>query len=352
MKSIITLPGLIDMHVHLRTPGQAEKEDFTTGTMSALAGGFTTVIDMPNNSIPIMTQELLQEKMQLASQGVVCDIGFYFGSLGENLSEFREVTRNVFGLKLYLNETTGNFLIDKRMLAEIFADWPEENGPILVHAEDDAIDAVIENVQKTRKKTHFCHISLKSDLEKIIHAKHKKLPVTCGVTPHHLFLTKKYGEELGPYARMKPFLKSDEDVQFLWNNISEIDVVESDHAPHTRAEKEGDQPPFGVPGLETTLPLLLNAVYEEKMTLSDIRRLCHDGPKKILDLPDQDSEVIVDMNVEYEIRNEDLFTKCSWTPFHRWRVRGKILEVKLNGEMVFEKGQIMTEKGSGKILHR
>ena len=119
----ITLPGLIDIHVHLRTPGQEYKEDFTTGTKAAIAGGFTTVFDMPNNKLPITTEERLDEKINLAKNNIHSDIGFYFGSLGDNLDQFEKVSNKVWGLKLYLNETTGNFLISKEKLEGIFIAW-------------------------------------------------------------------------------------------------------------------------------------------------------------------------------------------------------------------------------------
>lgn len=345
---MITLPGLIDVHVHLRTPGQSHKEDFTSGTSAALAGGFTTVIDMPNNKIPITTLELLEEKIKVASNQTVSDIGFHFGSLGDNLEEFEKVKTKVMGLKLYLNETTGNFLIDAPTLAKIFTAW--DGGPILVHAEDDAVAEVINNVQRTKKHAHFCHISLQTDLEQIMDAKRKGLPVTCGVTPHHLFLTQKDAEKLGPYGKMKPYLKSEKDVAFLWEHLSEIDVIESDHAPHTQAEKDGENPPFGVPGLETTLPLLLTAVHEGKLTMDDIVRLCHDDPKKIFDIPDQDATIEVDPDEEYTIQNNSLYTKCEWTPFAGRTVHGKVKKVILRGNVVFENGKVLAEPGSGRVI--
>ena len=112
---MIKLPGLIDIHVHLRDPGQTEKEDFFTGTTAALAGGFTTILDMPNNKVPIISLERLKEKIDIAKKKAVCDIGFYAGSLGDNLKDLMELEPYVFGLKLYLNKTTGNFLIDENI---------------------------------------------------------------------------------------------------------------------------------------------------------------------------------------------------------------------------------------------
>lgn len=348
---MITLPGLIDIHVHLRTPGQTYKEDFYSGTKAALAGGFTTIIDMPNNLISIKTRELLNEKMKMAKENVVADIGFYFGSQGENIDEFEFIKNDVFGIKLYLNETTGNFLINTQTLEKIFDAW--NGGPILVHAEDDAVSEVIKNVERTHKKTHFCHISLRTDLEQIMEAKDKGLPITCGITPHHLFLTQEDAEKLGPYGKMKPYLKSLKDVAFLWKQIDAIDVIESDHAPHTKKEKENPPaggPPFGVPGLETTLPLLLTAVHEGKLKIDDIIRLCHDNPKKIFRIPDQDSLVEVDENEKYEIKNEELFTKCAWSPFAGRKVYGRVKKVTLRKNILFEKGEILAIPGSGRVI--
>ncbi len=370
---MITLPGLIDIHVHFRTPHQEEKEDFTTGTSAALAGGFTTVLDMPNNKVPITTGQLLQEKIELAKQNIVCDVGFHFGSLGDNLEEFPKVTRQrhpelvsgsnsidsdfrqndnlVFGIKLYLNVTTGNFLIDEGKLRAIYEAWPG-NQPILLHCEGETLPMALKVIKATGQKTHICHVSGKDELSMIIQAKQEGLPITCGVTPHHLFLTEEDAKRLGPYGYMKPFLKTQEDVDFLWENLNSIDVVESDHAPHTKTEKDSDNPPFGVPGLETTLPLLLTAVSEGKLDLDDLKRLLHTNPAKIFNIPEQkDTFVEVDTTKPYTLTPKPLFTKCGWTPFEGKRVTGKVKTVYLRGEKVFEDGKILAKPGSGKIIY-
>ncbi|HLL61376.1 MAG TPA: amidohydrolase family protein, partial [Candidatus Nitrosocosmicus sp.] len=160
--AVITLPGLIDIHVHLRDPGQIHKEDFYTGTSAALAGGFTTVIDMPNNATPITTEDLLQQKMDSAAPKTVCDIGFYLGSLGDNVYEYENVKQKVFGIKLYLNPTTGNYLIDPVILDTVYKNWTSKQ-PILVHAEADVIGQVMQAVRTYKKPTHVCHVS--SELE-------------------------------------------------------------------------------------------------------------------------------------------------------------------------------------------
>lgn len=360
----IALPGLIDPHVHLRDLGQEEKEDFYTGTAAALSGGYTTVLDMPNNKTPITTAERLNEKIAIAGQKIVCDVGFYFGSQGDPLQEFAKVQDKVFGLKLYLNETTGNFLIDKVKLKSIFIAWEEatytpalhsnrlqRNPPILVHAQGRMIEGVIATVEQTRQKTHFCHISTKADLVLILRAKENRLPVTCGVTPHHLFLTEDDEKSLGSFGKMKPPLATRGDVDFLWKNLQVIDVIESDHAPHTKEEKGSNTPPYGVPGLETTLPLLLTSVSEGKLQIDDVVRLCYKNPAKIFGLPtDETTKVEVDLAASYAIDNKSLFTKCGWSPFHGWRVKGEVQRVFLRGQKIFENKQVLVNPGSGNII--
>lgn len=350
---ITRLPGLIDPHVHLRTPGQETKEDFLTGTSAALAGGFTAVIDMPNNKVPITTIEKLKEKEELAQQQIVSDIGFHFGTLGDNLSEFDRILeegRGVKGLKIYLNQTTGNFLLDKKHLAEIFERWPQEL-PILFHAEDETFDDVLEVLYMHPRKIHLCHMSTAYELKRVMEAKEKGMNVTCGVTPHHLFLSEKHFKDYGAFAMMRPPLMPQSDVDFLWEHLRSVDMIESDHAPHTLAEKESNNPPNGIPGLETTLPLLLTAVSQNAMTLNDVKRLCYEGPSNRFAISQgEDTYVEVDLDEEYVIEQANLFSKAKWTPFNGWKMKGKIKKTILHGATVFENGKIMASSGSGQIL--
>lgn len=347
---MIRLPGLIDVHVHLRDPGQTEKEDFYTGTSAALAGGFTTILDMPNNKIPVTSIKALEEKQEIASKKIVCDVGFYAGSLGDNLIELIKVESYVFGLKLYLNKTTGNFVIDENKLTKVFLEWKSIKS-ILVHAEEDVLGTIISVVKKTGKKVHICHVSNQIQLSQIIKAKKSNLPITCGVTPHHLFLTNKDAKKLGPFALMKPELGSKKDQEFLWKNLEYIDVIESDHAPHTIEEKNSEKMPFGVPGLETTLPLLLTAVSEKKLSINRLIELCFENPRKIFNIKtDEKTYVEVDEKEEYIIDNKKLFTKCGWSPFNGWKVKGKVKKVFIRGINVFENGKILVKPGFGKVI--
>lgn len=349
MSETIELPGLIDLHVHLRDPGQTYKEDFYTGTSAALAGGITTVVDMPNNLVAVTTQKLLDEKLASAKEKIVCDIGFNFGTLGDNYAEFPEVTDKVVGLKIYLNITTGKFIVDKPKLAEIYANWPSDK-PIFLHAEEDVSDLVMTTLRKYPKRTHLCHVSGQKELEFIIQAKKEGLPITCGVTPHHLFLSEEDETRMGGFAYMKPLLKSKADQKFLWDNLDAIDVFESDHAPHTKEEKEGDDAPFGVPGVETMLQLLLSAEREGRLTRAQLLEKLHETPAKILGIkPDDGTKIEVDM-IEYEIKNEELKTKCGWSPFAGRKVIGKVKKVYIRGDLAYENGQVLAEPGSGRII--
>jgi dihydroorotase len=347
--SIIKLPGLIDPHVHLRDPGQTHKEDFLSGTSAALAGGYTAVMDMPNNASPIVSAERLEEKLASARRQVVSDIGFHFGTLGDNFEEFPKVIDQVMGLKIYLNVTTGGFIIDSDKLLEIYKAWDYDK-PILLHAEEDVSGLVGKVLAETRRATHMCHVSSAKELEFVMRSKDAGLPITCGVTPHHLFLSDKDAERLGPFGHMKPYLKPKADQDFIWQHIEYVDIIESDHAPHTRAEKESSQPPFGVPGLETTLPLMLTAEAEGRLARDQLIGLLHSNPARIFNVPIEGSTYIeVDMS-EYEIKNEGLLTKAGWTPFTGRRVVGKVQKTLLRGETVFENGKILAKPGSGRIL--
>jgi len=347
---MIKLPGLIDVHVHLRDPGQTDKEDFFTGTSAALAGGFTTILDMPNNKAPITSIKSLKEKQKIASEKIVCDIGFYFGSLGDNFEDFERVKNRAFGLKIYLNQTTGNYIVNEKVFKKICEVWPKGK-PILLHAEANVIEQMIEIAGQAGQRIHICHISSETEFKTIINAKKKGYLVTCGVTPHHLFLTTSYEKKLGPFGTMKPSLKSNKDVDFIWNNLNYVDVIESDHAPHTIKEKTSKKVLFGVPGLETTLSLLLTAISKQKLTLKKLIELCFDNPKKIFNInTDKNTFIEIDEKEEYIIDNKKLFTKCGWSPFNGWKVVGKVKRVTIRGEKVFENGKILVKPGFGRLI--
>ena len=353
MAKIVRLPGLVDIHVHFRDPGETHKEDFYTGTLSALANGVTTVFDMPNNLTPVFTEEVLQNKITIARQKAVCDWGLYFGSTGDNLAEFAKVADKVVGLKVYLSLTTGKYVVgDEDKIKAIFASWPKEK-VIVFHAEGDRVDLVIKYTEKFGNKVHITHVSTEADLEKIIAAKKNKLSITCDVTPHHLFLTEGdcpcNGETVPNLYFVKPPLASQKDQDFLWQNLTFIDCLSPDRAPHLRKKKQSPRPPAGLPGLDTLLPLMMTAVSQGRLSLNQLIQLTSVSPAKIFSLSQNDSTFVeVDPEEEYQIDNHKLLTKCGWSPFDDWLVKGKVKRVYLRGRKVFEKGQLLVDSGYGK----
>lgn len=367
MSNIIRLPGLIDIHVHLRDPGQTHKEDFYTGTSAALAGGVTVVFDMPNNLEPVFTYEKLLEKMKTASQKAVCDWGLYFGTDGRNTDQFERVQQLVVGLKIYLNLTTGKYVVeDERLVEQVFKNWPKDK-VIVVHAEGEKIDLAIALCRKYSNKMHITHIATKSDLEKIIDAKLLKQNITCDVTPHNLFFFKDQkknivystlGREKIEYNLLKmivvkPSIATRRDVEYIWEHLKYVDCIATDHAPHTKNEKKSFNPPTGIPGLETMLPLLLTQVAKKRITVPEIIRLTNTGPRQIFNLDYSENTYIeVDIDEKYTIENNKLFTKCGWSPFDGWEVCGKVKRVVLRGVKVFEKGKVLIKPGFGQnIIH-
>lgn len=341
------LPGLIDVHVHFRDPGQTDKEDFFTGTSASIAGGFTTVFDMPNNATPITTMESLREKISIAEQKVVTDTGLYYGTLGDNLDSFAEASELAIGLKVYLNNTTGGYKLDVSRLRDIYKAWPADK-PIMLHTEEDTIDIAMESLQGLSRHVHICHLPSRAVLESVVKMKQAGYPVTCGVTPHHLFLTEDDVSRLGVYGMMKPPLKPQSDVDYLWNHLDDIDLFESDHAPHTHADKEAGA--FGVPGLETTLPLLLQAERENKISREQIIDKLLTTPARLFGVSTDEETYIELKDEEFTIDDENLFTKCGWTPYKGMVGYGKVTKTVIRGETVFEDGRIVAKPGSGKII--
>jgi carbamoyl-phosphate synthase/aspartate carbamoyltransferase/dihydroorotase len=286
--TLLRLPGMIDPHVHLREPGATHKEDFTTGTRAALAGGITAVLDMPNNpGEPTVSPEALAHKRALVEKNAVCPVGLHYGATASNMGTFEQVAPQVFALKLYLDHTTGDLKVEElEVIRDIMREWPGEK-PLLVHAEDRTLAMVLGLIPSVGRGAHFCHVSERVEIELIRDAKERGLPVTCEVAPHHLFLTEEDVARLEGFGIMKPPLKRRTDVDALWANLNVIDMIATDHAPHTRNEKESEHPPFGVPGLETSLPLMLTAVHERRLSLDRMVEMMHTAPARIFRTPRQ-----------------------------------------------------------------
>jgi carbamoyl-phosphate synthase/aspartate carbamoyltransferase/dihydroorotase len=343
---MLTLPGLIDTHVHLREPGATHKEDWETGTAAALAGGFTLVLAMPNTSPPIVDADSFRLSEESASRKVHCDYGIYLGATQTNAAAILPLWQRAAGLKMYLDATYGPLLLDDMQIWARHLRFWTKGRPIVAHAERRTLAALLFLAETYQRPVHIAHVSRKEEIWLIREAKARGVPVTCEVTPHHLFLTEKSGS--GGKFDVRPRLASQEDVDALWENLDVIDSFATDHAPHTLAEKESETPPPGFPGLETALPLLLTAVHDGRLSLEDLIEKMYTNPRRIFNLPEQvQTWVEVDETAHYELRASEQFTKCGWTPFEGWRVRGRVTRVVLRGKEVFRDGEILSPPGFG-----
>jgi carbamoyl-phosphate synthase/aspartate carbamoyltransferase/dihydroorotase len=243
---------------------------------------------------------------------------------------------------------------------EHFRLWPGQT-PIVTHSESRSMAAALWMAQMFDKPIHIAHISLREEVLLIKEAKARGVKVTCEVCPHHLFLN-----FAGSYAgaqhccapphpltggrkEVRPRLATQADVEALWANLDVIDCFATDHAPHTLAEKDGENPPPGFPGLETILPLLLTAVSESRLTLDDMIEKMVTNPRKIFKLPEQpETWLEVDENARYEIKAAEMHSRCGWTPFEGWQVKGRVTRVVLRGREAYRDGKILVEPGFGK----
>lgn len=349
---ILKLPGLIDPHVHLRDPGATHKEDWYSGTSAALAGGFTVVMDMPNNTPPITDANALAAKQKAAAEKAVCDYGIHFGAGEDNVEIAASLAPQVTGLKMYLDQTFGPLRLDSlQSLVSHMRGFPRDI-PILCHAEGRTVAAAIFVAQLYDRPVHICHVSRKDEIELIRTAKAKGIRVTCEVTPHHLFLTMDDAQTIGAgKCEVRPMIATRADVDALRANLDIVDCFATDHAPHTLFEKESAVPPPGYPGLETALALYLELVQQGVLTLEDVIARCYENPRRIFDVPAQaETWIEVDAEAEWIARGANMHTRAKWTPFEGRTMRGKVMRVVLNGETVFENDCVLAKPGSGRNL--
>ncbi len=330
------LPGAIDAHVHFRDPGAPDKEDFESGTRAALAGGVTMVLDMPNTNPATITVEALEAKHAIARAKSQTHYGLFFGATRDNLEEFRRA-ENIVGVKIYMGSSTGNLLLDDPLMwEEFFRVAKEKNLPVVVHAETEAMiregkrdcecarmatEAAIALREKVGNRLHIAHVSCKEELA-LIRA-HKVPELTCEVTPHHLIFTEE--DRKGAFLKMNPPLRSSADREALWEGLRDgtIDCVATDHAPHTIEEKQKpmEEAPAGVPGVEFMLPLMLTAVNEGKISLERLVQVTSENPARVFGLH-QTGHVLVDLNLEKTLSQEDIRSKCGWSPYLGHKIKG------------------------------
>ena len=381
---LCVLPGLIDVHVHLRDMELAYKENFATGTAAAAAGGFTTVLDMPNTLPPTDSSTRMHEKQLVASKKCYVNVGFHAAASTTQRTIVGLSKAGAFSLKLYMPKPIAPFNVkSNESVRTMLEDSADSNLPVTVHAEDPSINmerlsadsfqeladvrspytesSAVERIssiqRKTRSHVHYCHLTLASSLETLSfrHA-------STEVTPHHLLLSKKQLRKLGWKAWMVPPLRSNEErlALLLATRKGKADVIASDHAPHTISEKRQAPPacPPGVPGLETTLPLMLTLVDRGLFTISQLVRLLSVNPAKIFRLrrkgnlrPGSDGDLtLVDLKKKGKIVSSRFQSKAKFSPFEGFRTIGSVDSTIVNGKLVFHHGEVVAEQGCGTVL--
>lgn len=335
------LPGIIDPHTHMRDPGLTYKEDFSTGSMACAKGGITTFLDMPNTIPNTTTKEELLNKKEHSKNRSFVDYAFYFGgSKLDNSNEVKKVKDISVATKIFMNVSTGNMLVeDEEILINIF----KNSKLVAVHAEGKMVKKAIEISKKTDTPVYLCHLSTKEEIEYLKEAKKNNLKVYGEVTPHHLFLNKDNLKD-NPLLVMKPELKTKEDNLALLAAINEgiIDTIGTDHAPHTFEEKSNNLI-YGIPGVENSLELMLQAVKEKKINITQLMKLMSENPSKIFGLKSKgnlkvgyDADIIlVDLNIDEKISDRNIISKCNWTPYKGFKKGGKVIMTIVRGNIVF-----------------
>ena len=398
LKNLLVLPGLIDVHVHLRDEGKANKEDFYTGTAAAAAGGMTTVLDMPNNNPTTMTAEILKNRMRVAERKILVNVGFY-SEFPKDLSDVKSIVdQGAVGFKLFMAQQVGGLDInDDKALQDAFTKAGETGVPVAVHAEDKdllskqeeklkranrhgtkaflkahskevelkAVERLLNISKQVEMKLHFCHTTTKEGLETIIEAKKSGAKVTCEVTPQHLLLSSSAFERYGSMLTMMPPLRDQNHIEALWKGVNEgwVDVIGSDHAPHTLSEKSDAsiwKVKVGIPGLETTLPLMLTMVRRKRLSLARMVQMLSERPAEIFNLRNrgkleqgrQADIVVIDFNKKFIIDSSRFQSKAKYSPFDGWEVQGMPVKTFVNGSLVMEDQEIVAKAGKGRIIRR
>lgn len=384
------LPGLIDDQVHFREPGLTHKGEIFTESKAAVAGGITSFMEMPNTVPNTVTQELLEEKYQRASEVSWANYSFFMGGTNDNLEEIMKTDlHDVCGLKIFMGSSTGNMLVDNRdVLEEIFSSF---KGTIALHCEDEATikantalykekygDAAsaelhpiirsaeacykssslaAEMAHKLGAKIHILHIS--SGIETRIFEK-KKLEdkkVTAEACIHHLWFTDKDYAAKGNFIKWNPAVKSEKDRDQIWEALLDgrIDVIATDHAPHTFEEKSKPyfEAPSGGPLVQHALNAMLEFYHKKYISLPTIvEKMCH-NPAILFKIDNRGfieegyfaDCVLVDLNDEYTVSKENLLYKCGWSPFEGITFHSKVKKTFVNGNLVFDEGKFNQQTG-------
>ena len=376
----VVLPGIIDTQVHFREPGSTDAEDLESGSRAAVLGGVTSLFEMPNTNPPTANLIEFEKKLQAAKNRMHSNYAFYFGATPQNTEQLAQL-KNVegcCGVKLFAGSSTGNLLVDKE--ADIEKVISSSDRIVSIHSEDEDIiklrkkfirqgdvhshpewrnvecamsstRRVVKIAERYDKKIHVLHVTTKEEVDFL--AMHKK-NVTFETTPQHLTLyAPDCYDKLGTYAQMNPPLRSKDHYDRLWvaikNNV--VDVLGSDHAPHLKKNKDKEYPntPSGMPGVQTIFPVMIDHVNNGKLELSQLINLMCENPCKIFGIKNKgfimegyDADfTIVDMNKTIEIKNENIESKCKWSPFNGSKFKGTPTHTIIAGKIKMQDGKIL-----------
>jgi dihydroorotase len=378
-KGLTLLPGVIDPQVHFREPGLEHKEDLFTASCACAKGGVTSFLEMPNTRPLTTTQAALDDKLSRAAEKCLVNYGFFIGATAENLPDLLSANPTP-GIKIFMGSMHGQLLVDgEATLEAIFA---AGDRLIAVHAEDQArinqrrqefagmddvaVHSQIQDNQaallatqlalklsnKYQRRLHILHLSTGEEAELL--RQEKPSWVTAEVTPQHLLLNTSAYEKIGSLAQMNPPLRAPRDNEILWQALLDgvIDFIATDHAPHTLAEKAQDYPntPSGMPGVETSLPLMLTQAVQGRCTVAQVANWMSAAVAKAYKIPNKgkiapgfDADlVLVDLDNYRLVVREEMVTKCGWSPFEGWNLTGWPVVTVVGGKVVFEKGKLDT----------
>ena len=379
-ENLIILPGCLDTQVHFREPGSTDTEDLHTGSKAAIAGGITGVFEMPNTNPPTSNKEEFQRKLDLAKNRMYCNYAFYFGATADNSDDLASLKslEGCCGIKLFAGSSTGNLLVAEE--DDIDKVFQNSSKVVAVHSEDEAIlntnkklikkgnvhthavwrsaecaisstRRIVKIAERHNKKAHILHITTKEEIDFL--SQHKG-NITFEITPQHLTLfAPDCYDKLGNYAQMNPPLREKSHYDRLWyavrNNLN--DTIGSDHAPHLKINKDKEYPntPSGMPGVQTLLPVMLNHVNEGRLSLNQLINLLCENPVKIFGIQnkgfikkDYDADfTIIDMEKIIEIKNENIQSKCGWSPFNGYKFKGTPVATIINGIVKMKDGNII-----------
>jgi dihydroorotase len=381
-KGLTVLPGCIDTQTHFREPGSTDTEDLHSGSRAAIAGGITSVFEMPNTNPPTSNMKEFQRKLDLAKNRMYCNYAFYFGATADNAHDLAslESLEGCCGIKLFAGSSTGNLLVaEENDIEKVFKNASKV---VAVHSEDEEIlnrnkklikegdvhthpiwrsdecaisstRRIVRIAERYKKKAHILHVTTKQEIDFL--SQHKG-NITFEITPQHLTIyAPDCYDKLGTYAQMNPPLRDKSHYDRLWygvkNNLN--DTIGSDHAPHLKVNKEKTYPnsPSGMPGVQTLMSVMLNHVNDGKLTLSQLVKLVCENPVKIFGIQNKgfikeqyDADfTIIDMHKTIEIKNENIESKCGWSPFDGFKFKGTPVSTIIGGKIKMKDGKILGE---------